>query len=67
MIKQSFVAMHLSPLLNAIDHNIVCASYKREGEIEIVNVVYRNRHTVVVNVTCDSLAAIVKDVIKVIF
>ena len=67
MIKQSFVAMYLSPLLNAIDHNIVCASYKREGEIEIVNVIYKSGHNVVVNVTCDSLAAIVKDVIKVIF
>ena len=67
MIKQSFVAMYLSPLLYAIDHNIVRAGYKREGEIEIVNVIYKSGHNVVVNVTCDSLAAIVKDVIKVIF
>lgn len=67
MSKQLFVSMYLSPLLNAIDHNIVCAGYKRNGAAETVTVVYKDKPDVVVNVTADSLAAIVRDVFKAIF
>ena len=67
MIKAHYVSAYLSPLLYAADHSIVCAGYKIDSNgTETVTITYNNGHNVTVNVTANSLLAIVKDVIKAI-
>lgn len=68
--KERFIEYELYALLNGIDSNIgnvtACTDIER-NEVKYVLVKYFNGREVKVNVECDSLPAIVIDVIRKLF
>lgn len=63
--KAVFVKEHLTPLLIfATDHEVRSARYMVSGADERVEIRFSNGYVKSVNVTMDSLAAIVRDVMK---
>lgn len=69
MKKYNFINKLLQPLCKAIDKNIAFllpVPSEKTGDIVMVNVGYKDNRVIKVNVACDSLSAIVKDVIKAI-
>ena len=66
MEKWKFVDELLRPLCKAIDDDIAFLSPvngKNNDDVVAVNIGYKNDRIVKVNVECDSLSAIVKDVL----
>ena len=61
--KQTFVKKYLKPLLIAMQINIADVSYSAEHG-EYVEVVYENQYKIKICVSCDSLRAIVLDVVR---
>lgn len=67
MSKWKFITKLLEPLCKAIDKNIVFLlpiQNEKNRDIVKVNVGYKDNSVIEVNVECDSLSAIVKDVIS---
>lgn len=63
--KEVFVESYLKPLLIGLHIEIVSAEYhKNQHGDETVTVIYRNGYKKHINVNCDSLTAIVIDVMK---
>lgn len=68
MKKVNFIKHELQALVKKIDSNILCLAPMMNvncDDVEYVKIWYANC-TIEVNVECDSLAAITKDVIKAI-
>lgn len=65
MDKAEFVHKYLQPLLRQIGYNIKFATYFRyDNKEEFVKINYENGYTKLINVTADSLKAIVYDVLR---
>lgn len=65
--KELFVKDILEPMLLSFDMGFVDAKYKRIGSNEFVNLTNRNPDkTILINVSCDSIRALVQDVLKAI-
>ena len=47
--------------------NVAYLEYKREGSLETVTITFHGGHQTVVNVSMDSYAAIVRDVMKALY
>ena len=64
--KKAFVEESLTPLLRRIDPAIERAEYEiTENDTELVHVLYVNSSgEICANVTCDSLLALTRDVLK---
>lgn len=62
--KAYFVAHYLKPLLQAAEVDVIDASYREEGERELVRLTYRDGGTQDINVSWDSLIAITRDVVR---
>lgn len=61
--KPEFVEKYLKPLVVALGVGVVNVVYRKTSEHdEIVTLIYENGYTTDVNVTADSLSAIVRDV-----
>ena len=61
--KKLFVEKYLKPLVCALDIGVINAVYRKtDDHNEIVTLIYENGYTTDVNVTADSLSAIVRDV-----
>lgn len=61
--KPAFVERYLKPLMIALQVGIANVVYRKTDEHdEIVTLIYENGYTTDVNVTADSLSAIVRDV-----
>ena len=68
MNKEKFVKDKLSPLLIDAYPEVLGAAYEVKGREETVDIYYRDGAIVKVNVTGDSLPALVQDVLdKIIF
>ena len=66
--KENFVRNRLSPLMVDAYDEVLGATYDVKGKSEAVNIHYNDGSIVIVNVTGDSLAALVADVLdKVVF
>ena len=63
--KEQFVKDILEPMLLSFDMGFVDAKYKRVGSNEFVSLTNRNSDkTILVNVSCDSIRALVQDVMR---
>lgn len=61
--KPAFVEKYLKPLVVALQIGIANVVYRKSDKYdEIVTLIYENGYTTDVNVTADSLSAIVRDV-----
>ena len=61
--KPAFVDKYLKPLVVALGIGVVNVVYRKTSEHdEIVTLIYENGYTTDINVTADSLSAIVRDV-----
>ena len=68
--KEQFINYELYSLLSCIDRdisNVIALVDSKKNDVNYVWVKYHNGNSVKVNVECDSLAAITKDVIEKLF
>ena len=66
--KENFVRTRLSPLMVDAYDEVLGATYEVKGKSETVNIHYNDGSIVMVNVTGDSLPALVSDVLdKIVF
>ncbi len=61
--KKKFVEEYLQPLIKAADGTVRAVTYHSAGNDEMVAIEYKGGTAFCVNVTCDSLQAVVLDVI----
>lgn len=62
--KEFFVETELEGfLMEATEGEVIKAIYIRDGESEFVTLVFRNGYSMRVNVSCDSLIAMTRDVL----
>lgn len=62
--KAEFVEKYLKPLLIAANVEVIDAVYEKQGYEEIVRITFLGGGTRVKNVSCDSLIALSRDVLK---
>ena len=62
--KNHFVIYYLQDMLHFIDTDIHKVTYTATEDTETVTIGYIDGHEIVVDVTADSLAALVKDVLR---
>lgn len=68
MNKERFVRYRLSPLLVDAYDEVLGATYEEIGKTEVVNINYFDGAIVVIDVTGDSLPALIQDVLdKIVF
>lgn len=62
--KAEFVEKYLKPLLIAANVEVIDAVYEKQGYEEIVRITFLGGGSYVKNVSCDSLIALSRDVLK---
>lgn len=46
--------------------NLIYLKYEKKKNIELVHAIFQDKRTVLVNVTCDSEAALIRDVVNIL-